>query len=929
MSAVIDAIGDFLEDLVDAVADFVEAVWDEICMPILEEVFSWFGIEDETVVTVSKISSKVFGENEEDVVRKAFARVVIGMSKNNAGFYKNWSNEFLITKAQMRAYYSYAERDLYIYGLPEMTVKGGNIDNTAVNDAINTDLSGTFTVLTTDTTFPRPEIWFKNDLQAAPTLYLPYANTLTYDDPNSVSRDDWTFDSVDYNSGPDNYTINISRTAERTFFWIRGDEVIEEGDTGTITVFCNRPVPAGKTVTVNLAFAGGTNGTEFTAPTSLTFNAGDDQQSFTMTPGAISANATITTTFTVDDSVDNAFEHIEQLISDDSIQTTLVATDGTVVTMPFVTVSEGSTAIITVTLSAATAGAFTLNWQTIDNLSATPGIDYSQSAGTLNFAGTAGETQDISVSVSTDGFNDNYEEFGIEFTACSDPAVDITNTTIVRIVDGTSWDPAQDTIVVQETITKPAYLQERYLILTYHDTADPASEWFYWFYRLDDGTYAGVDPTISYITGLEMLPVGILRKNKQSIDNASGPEPFGTNSAVYKSTRNLLNRLSIRCQDYIDNIEENPDISLIDDAYINFSMNPKDGGSKVLSKLLWMHFYEIIVVHAITSNTEEYSVSFEEQDVNNAVVWSAHSHQGGLLISNANVDNPQVATALGVIDVGDHYHTYDSTTMYIAYKTSSTEYEIIIVENMNSLAAIAYDGFHNVAVNKLGDDAFTIPVSWFLMEQLRFEEIMEVYQYLLRLDMYSIQVTELEWYETSAFFDLFEFVLIVVTIVTAGATGSLLAALQQIAINYLIVQLVIEIAEATGNETLAVIVGIIAAVTLGDTGALPPFDMGTAEGLTRAVTQFSDTVGAVATVEMEQMQQDLDDLTAEFEAQQEMFDQYDFNEPLISGVEMAALLSVDAGYYPARELQYDFNQLYNYDRLVGDWVQTQLQLGLV
>ena len=56
MSAVIDFIEDVANFVIEAVEDLVVAAWDAVVEPILEQVFAIFGITDETVVTVQRVS---------------------------------------------------------------------------------------------------------------------------------------------------------------------------------------------------------------------------------------------------------------------------------------------------------------------------------------------------------------------------------------------------------------------------------------------------------------------------------------------------------------------------------------------------------------------------------------------------------------------------------------------------------------------------------------------------------------------------------------------------------------------------------------------------------------------------------------------------------------------------------------------------------
>ncbi|NVJ45933.1 MAG: hypothetical protein HWE07_02365, partial [Cytophagia bacterium] len=70
--------------------------------------------------------------------------------------------------------------------------------------------------------------------------------------------------------------------------------------------------------------------------------------------------------------------------------------------------------IFTVTLSGNVGSAFTVDYGTGDNTATTAGSDYSATSGTLNFAGTAGETQQITVTVNTDDDLEADETFGVQ-----------------------------------------------------------------------------------------------------------------------------------------------------------------------------------------------------------------------------------------------------------------------------------------------------------------------------------------------------------------------------------------------------------------------------------------------------------------------------------------------------------------------------------
>ncbi|MEZ6125430.1 MAG: Calx-beta domain-containing protein [Planctomycetaceae bacterium] len=95
---------------------------------------------------------------------------------------------------------------------------------------------------------------------------------------------------------------------------------------------------------------------------------------------------------------------------------TIADNDQSALTIDDVSVSEGdsgtATLTFTVTSSAATDEAFTVDFATTDG-SAEAATDYTSSSGTLNFAGTAGETQTVSITVSGDTLVELDETFSV------------------------------------------------------------------------------------------------------------------------------------------------------------------------------------------------------------------------------------------------------------------------------------------------------------------------------------------------------------------------------------------------------------------------------------------------------------------------------------------------------------------------------------
>ena len=124
---------------------------------------------------------------------------------------------------------------------------------------------------------------------------------------------------------------------------------------------------------------------------------------------------------------------------------------GPVLTFTNPTVNEfDATATFTVTHSGTdTGGAFTVVFNTVDG-SATAGNDYTTTSGTLNFNGTSGDTEQITVPILDDTLYDGDENFTIQFTSVSDLAVDITGNGLGSIVDDEVILNNTDLVLVEE-----------------------------------------------------------------------------------------------------------------------------------------------------------------------------------------------------------------------------------------------------------------------------------------------------------------------------------------------------------------------------------------------------------------------------------------------------------------------------------------------
>jgi hypothetical protein len=909
---------EWVEEKIEQVKNFVVDVWDNVVMPILEEVFSWFGIVDYTIVTVQKISNPIFADAVDDGYDAAIVKAILAMTQNGAGFFRNYMQQVNLPRAQMLGYFRYGELGQYINDLPEMVVKGQVVDLVGIKLAIQDALGGVQVPLSVESTFPDGNTWWQYYLQENYS-YHPYPNTLTYPDQNGTPQSDWTLDLILYQSGTDEWDMDISRDVDETKIWITGPTELHEGDTGTYRIRTNRIVPTGKQLIVNLAYSGtAVDGTDFTAVASVTLLENTNFIDFDIVTIGDVISETLTMTVSIDswDNTDLAFDHIT-VYGPGEVNTTIKDDEGLVLTIAETIVDEtAGTISVPITLENATAGSFVVT-ATTNNGTAIAGADFTFTSTALNFTGAAGETVNFLVPITDDVEDDDNQYFTVSLSGCTDPLVDQSQIGTVWIRDYTDLDPPAVVISDQQKITQPNYVSKRHLIVTRRENSDPVNYWYWWLYDYDDGTYPDIAPTGAGISSLDIMPIAILRRNKQFINETSIPQ--------YDSAKILVKRLGMDIDDIMDNLAENPDIDIIESCYINFAISPMDTGSYI-SKMLYIWWRTIIVDYAVLSNNRKYSGNLTEGDVNNSLVWTEHVHQ-------ANI-------AGTVTTVGSYTHDIVDTTdvagackmLRCRYQHSAGQYDEIRVYRLNSMSAINYGGYHQMAVSTCDgiDESFTIPVSWIVMEELNTKEQVQAYQHILRLDMYAIQITEMEWYEDPAFLDLFSFVMIVVTIWTAGLAGGFLAIIQQLAINYLLIELVIFVAEATGSAELAAVVGIVAAIALGSAGAMPAFDFTSATDLINISSKFADNLSMLYSSEAQELAAEIQEVNREAEeAIDEIMQVQETTRSPIDTAWLAALQSASSNYYMALEAQYDFDQIFSYDRLIADYHDNQLRTGVV
>ncbi|MDO6855291.1 Calx-beta domain-containing protein [Cellulophaga lytica] len=276
-------------------------------------------------------------------------------------------------------------------------------------------------------------LMFFTSLVIGQETYLDRFSNVSYSNNNGSSNfsTNW-IETGDSNNGPTSQYIRIS--SNRLEFYYIWQETIRRsvnlnGAATAVLSFNWQAISLtnGRSLGIQVSNNGGASYT-----TIATINGNNNAGTFSQD---ISGFISATTTVRFAKSGSNWNNNDYALIDNFQITATFPAPIP-VIEVNDVTVDEdGGNAIFAVRHTGTNATApFAINYQTV-NGSATSGNDYTATNGVLNFNGTAGDTETITVPILNDGTIENPENFTIEFILSSDPQVDITDTAEGTIID--------------------------------------------------------------------------------------------------------------------------------------------------------------------------------------------------------------------------------------------------------------------------------------------------------------------------------------------------------------------------------------------------------------------------------------------------------------------------------------------------------------
>lgn len=524
---------------------------------------------------------------------------------------------------------------------------------------------------------------------------------------------------------------------------------------------------------------------------------------------------------------------------------------------------------------------------------------------------------------------------GTKSGSISDDTIEVSNinVTIPKDSETGSTSSTVDTTTAYEvvyaatSIPIAAFNPTRHYIIKYWYVV--ASEWYYWIYEENSGTYPTLDNTNYRTTNLDMLPIVTLRNAMVNV-NAD------KDSVVYKQSKEILNYIGLDVDQLIDGISENDQITNVEDAFVHFGINPNDQ-DPVISKMLYEIFeysFSDAGLGGVDGSVKGFTATIQEGPFNAAIAWASQSRT----ISN------------GIIGaLNSYHHSIVGKTLIVQKQEEPEKYVTITMNNMSSITLIDRQGLVGVTAADIGSENFYIPLSIFLVNKLSPIEQTILFNKSLIITIYAAQVQHLEWYETEAFGNFLQIVGIVIFLSTGfdPSTFFTMAGLFEAGAYMVGMLLLQEILKSVDNPFIRALVMLAAAYAAGGGFDKVNFEFVSPMAMLDSVTNFctaltvvTNSIGVIIGSEMaelkvqqQQFQSKVEAVQAEQEAAKaELYTPFDATYlSALKQVEQVNpyLYGVDAMMYRARDIQYNFDAMYDYDRLTSDFVSNKLRLGVI
>lgn len=883
----------------------------------------------QTIITADVSSNYLLGDQKNESLRAKYFQAIMANSNNNAGFYKNFVVKYEGIKGQFTNFYRYG-KNRNPNGLPYVKYQGIDYATNAPQNILDSAVGGGALVQSIDVDFPSVYDWVKFNLQSSPTNFNHLTNTFTHPDAGGIDR---SWELVAATADPDPLTTNEIalglRSGDQTYFWVEGSQTLDYGSAQSITVKCNRAVPTGETVTVNLNYSGCVNGIDFTAPASVTLNAGETEKSFTLENISNVSNKLL---IQIDPFTNTSVFDIITLKEDEEFLTVELLPNNVtklVVLQKFLEFGTSSTVDVMLVAPSAT-GAFTVDCNTYQNSEAEEGVFYTDTSQTLNFTGTPGEIVTFNVtglSIPTAGV-DEYPEFGVQLSNSSNGAVDISDVGRVVLVEYVIASPAPDTgsetvqVLIPETPT-----DEEYLSINYTTPGMGDGDYLLYLYALSDRTHGDPTPDDEGQTLNDVFPVVFIRRNEDWIQDSDDRKDV---SHVLRQVGTNFDELRDAVRDATSS-EERKDVV---DIYVTVGVSAKDSNRGV-SALLWELFTDYIVAKGISSTSGYYKIRHSEDRMRIKTFWRDQDIDtvSFLSASSYGAKNSTERDRVKSLKINGYCHWADSDELRIFKRISETEVQRIWIKKLFQTHHFKKGKYWGEVKAKPNDERFLLPVRYEHIRKIRQTDLLRVYPYIIRMNIQVMNVQKVRDY--GGLIKVLYLIAIIVSIVSMDFSGTWVEIVTQlarlIATNYAATYAAEKLSAELDDELLGAII-VVAAIALAGEGGGTTLgqSLQTIDWVLKVVTDFAKIAGHTYS---EAINEEADRYKEELEGYEKELSKYsntedDKNDSILTASQWAVINSADTYYTLATEMQYDYNQAYNYDTILGDYFETMLRTGV-
>ena len=498
-----------------------------------------------------------------------------------------------------------------------------------------------------------------------------------------------------------------------------------------------------------------------------------------------------------------------------------------------------------------------------------------------------------------------------------------TNTTIpinsevdstTEVIDSTTY--AYDITYDTQAFVIASYLPNLDYVVKYYTTS--ATEWRYWVY--DEST--NVYPTLAYefnvLTNLDMLPVITVRNN---FVNSNADKT----SVRYKDSQEMMKILGLDLDTFTDEINKNPDVANVADVFVHFGLSFNE--TNVLASKLFFDMFSTI--QPDTVNGSKYSITFKEGPMNMAIAWT-------------DMTSTVYNGVLGKLGYAEHNVDMVGTDAVVKLRkqTGPEQYTEIVMHNMSNVTFIDRQGLWGTVNTQVNSSNFFMPISQYHVSKYSGLEQMELMVLSLRTTQYAALIQHIKWYQTGAFAIFLQILAVAIVIVgciySACSASTLGIALLIMVATSLALKWVFAHTHNPWLRGLAVVVAVVIS------GQLNGFsDMGVFAQATTLTTMVSEFVNIYTTDQMYKLQSRKTAFDTELHNRVKSLREKE--RALYAGAKVGVknvvklvtqmdptqylkTTSVDYMMYVARDVQYDFGILYDYDIIVKDFYNQKLSL---